>query len=317
MFSLEGRCSHGRSRASGHGLVPASAMGQGFVSVTARPLQVVNEEDVVKMSRQVFGAIVALALAGGACANADSLLLDRGLPTANLNDAAGANRSNVAWADAESSNNPSDYYLPGDNFTLGGTGSYQIHDITVWVVGHAAPSGLSLLGGVAGSPAMSTISSNFSATPTAYADSTTYQGSSGSSIPIYQVDFSVNVDVNAGQTYDFFLNGPWTADGSFYVNSFLHASNGPLSGSTQQGSDGQLLWLHVNGSSQDVESWYSSGTPTGTSPFGAGWDKNSDANVQVFGVSATPLPSSVWGGIALLGLLGLGGAAKRFRGQIA
>ena len=271
----------------------------------------------MKLTRRVLGAVTVVALVGGASAKADSLLFDRGLPTANLNNAAGSNRSNVAWANGASSNNPTEYYLPGDNFTLSGTGPYQIDDIRVWVVGGSAPSGLSLLGGLAGSPTMSTISSSFSATSTTYADTTTYQGNSGSYIPVYQVDFSVNVDLNAGQTYDFFLNGPWTADGSVYVSPFLHASNGPLSGSTQEGADGQFLWLHVDGSSQDVETWYSSGTPMGTSPFGAGWDKNSDANVQVFGVAATPLPSSVWGGLALLGLLGLGGAAQRFRRRLA
>ncbi|HSZ56161.1 MAG TPA: hypothetical protein VK797_10905 [Tepidisphaeraceae bacterium] len=271
----------------------------------------------MKVGGRILGVIVGLGLVSGTSAMADSLLFDRGLPTANLNNAAGPSRSNVAWADSENTNAPTNYYLPGDDFTLAGSGPYHIDDIRVWVVGGSTlPTGLSLLGGVAGSSTMDSLSNTFNAAQVHYSDGSDYQGTSGTFHSLYQVDFSVNVDLNVGQTFDFFLNGPWTPSGSGYVNPFLHASNGPLSGSTQDGADGQFLWLHVNNSSQDVETWYSSGTPVGTSPFSAGWDKNSDGNVQVFGV-ATPLPPSLWGGLALLGLLAVTGGAKRFRRQLA
>ncbi len=61
-----------------------------------------------------------------------TLLVDRGLPTSNLNDAAGANRSNVAWADGSTT------LSIGDNFTLGGSG--VVDDIRVWVVSSATSS---------------------------------------------------------------------------------------------------------------------------------------------------------------------------------
>ncbi|HEY5082878.1 MAG TPA: hypothetical protein VII48_00025, partial [Rhizomicrobium sp.] len=57
----------------------------------------------------VLGATI---LTSPQIAAASVLVVDRGLPTDNLNDAAGANRSNVAWAD-----DPVPYFY-GDTFTL-------------------------------------------------------------------------------------------------------------------------------------------------------------------------------------------------------
>jgi hypothetical protein len=267
------------------------------------------------MKRQtwILGVIAAAGLASGTCAMGDTILFDRGLPIQNLNNAAGASRSNVAWADSEATNAPSQYYLPGDDFTLGGSGSYQVNDIRVWAIGDTLPTGLSLLGGTGGS--IGAVSSTFTVTPTAYLGGAEYQGTSGAFHQLYQIDFSVNLNLTAGQTFDFFVNSPWTASGSAYVNTFLHASNAGLSGSPQDGADGQFLWLHVNGASQNVETWFS-GTGAGTAGFGAGWDKNSDANVQVLGTAA-PLPSSAWAGLALLGCIGLASGTKRLRRQPA
>ena len=66
-----------------------------------------------------FGAAALLAgtvLAGIAgaprIAAAGVVVVNRGLPTADLNNAAGSNRSNVAWADITSS------HFYGDTFTL-------------------------------------------------------------------------------------------------------------------------------------------------------------------------------------------------------
>ena len=135
-------------------------------------------------------------------ASAD-LLFDRGLPTANINTG-NANQANVAWADSESS--PSGpFYLPGDDFTLSGSGAYQVTDIRVWTTDPTA--GLSLLGGVAGTT-IGTISSSYTATPVTYANGQGYQTQSGSFLQIYQLDFSVNLALNGGQTFQFFLNGP-------------------------------------------------------------------------------------------------------------
>ena len=225
------------------------------------------------------------------------MLFDRGLPTANLNLAAGTNESNVSWADTESSTTPSQYYLPGDDFTLAGSGNYQAQTIRVWLAG-GPTTGLSLLGGPAGGT-IGTISTSYTTTSVKYADGTTYQGQSGTFYDLYQIDFAVNLNLAGGQKYDFFVNGPWTllTAPSTYANPFLHASNAALSGSTQQGADGAFQWLYVDGNSSTVESWYT-GTGGGTTGWGPGWDKNSDANVQVFGV---PEPAS----LALLGLGGL------------
>jgi len=239
-------------------------------------------------------SIAILGMSAG-LANASSLLFDRGLPTTNLNNAAGANRSNVAWADSETSSTPPEYWLPGDDFTLGGSGNYQVTTIRVWTTPMESSTGLTLWGGNAGGT-MSAISSSFTVTPVTYVDSTTYQGSSEAYRNLDQIDFSVNLNLAAGQTFDFFVDGPWSAyNDTLYANTFLHASNAALSGSTQEGSDDTFLWLASDGT---VQTWFS-GTGGGTTGWGAGWDKNSDGNVQVFG---TPEPAS-------LGLLAIGGLA--------
>ena len=241
-------------------------------------------------SNKTLVAILGLT-AATLSANAD-LIFDRGLPTANLNIAAGANRANTAWNDSETIAAPTEYYLPGDNFTLGGSGSYQLDTIRIWTT--SASSGLSLLGGLNGNP-MSTVSSSYTATSVTYADSSTFQQSLGPYVGLTQIDFAVNLTLNAGDTYDFFLNGPFTLFATDdYRNSYLHSSNAGLSGSTQEGADDTFLWLHINGASETVETW-KTGDGTGTSGFGQGLDKNSDGNVQVFG---TPVPEP--GSLALI-----------------
>ena len=57
-----------------------------------------------------------------------ALLLDRGLPTANLNNDAGASRSNVQWAFGSDAQG---MWLAGDDFTLGGQGNYNVTTISV------------------------------------------------------------------------------------------------------------------------------------------------------------------------------------------
>lgn len=245
------------------------------------------------------GALACVGLMSAGTAGAATVLFDRGLPTANLNNIAGSSRSNVAWADGETSATPSPYYLPGDNFTL--TSNAQVSDIRVWIVAPSTtyqPTGLSLLGGDAGGT-ISTISTTYTPTSVTYSNGKTYQGSSGSYRSIYQVDFTTNLNLAAGQTYDFFVNQPYLPYGTAYANAFLHASNAALSGSPQQGADGVFLWLEVNAGVQTVQTWNS---------YPSAWDKSSDANVQVFG-TPTPIPGSgllaAVGGLALIGGMAL------------
>jgi hypothetical protein len=198
--------------------------------------------------------------------SASTILLDRGLPTDNLNNAAGANRSNVAWAFTQYTS--PDYWLVGDTFTNTSSQTWTINSIRLWTVGQTDTA--ILRGGFAGS----TIGVISDAT---YADpsSSLYQGSSGSFIPMHQIDFTVNITLGAGQTYDFFLDGSGSEAG--IVVPFVHASNAALSGSPQDGADNLMLYANVLNGSVDA------GSVGAWTSLGDGWDKPSDVNVQVFG----------------------------------
>jgi hypothetical protein len=102
-----------------------------------------------------------------------------------------------------------------------------------------------------------------------------------------QVDFTVNITLAPGQTYDFFLDGT----GGNYTIPFLHASNAALSGSPQDGADNLMLQANViGGSINSVAPWTS---------LNNGWDKASDINVQVFG-TPVPEPTTMIAGALLL-----------------
>ena len=219
--------------------------------------------------------LVGGILAGSNLAAAQVLVLDRGLPTANLNNAA-QNRSNVLWDDAEIP--PQTPWLPGDDFTLPGSGNYTVTTIRVW---SKSNTGLTLWGGVAGGP-IASVSSVYTATAVTYSNSEGYQKKSdGSFVQLYQIDFSVDIALTGGITYQFFLDGSATSlgDGSF-VGASLHASTAALSGSTQQGADGTFLFL--DNIAHTVLTW-NSGTGGGTCCGGyIGTSENTDGNVQVF-----------------------------------
>lgn len=206
------------------------------------------------------------------------LVFDRGLPTTNLNNAAGANSSNVEWADIETL--PETPWLPGDDFTLVGTGTYVITTIRVW---STDTFNLSLSGGVAGG-AISFVSNRYKVTPVTYANGQSYQTSAGAFLPLYQIDFTVNIPLDGGITYQYFLNGPATAAGLDFAGVHLHASNSTLSGSSQAGADDTFLFLGNDGT---VYTWNTL-TGAGTYCGCVGWNKTSDANVQVFALPAEP-----------------------------
>jgi hypothetical protein len=228
--------------------------------------------------RQATSRIASLVLGGALLAGshlalADVLAFDRGLPIENLNNAAGADRSNVEWADIETP--PETPWLPGDDFTLAGNGSYVVTTIRVWSTDN---SDLSLWGGGTGTP-IGLISNTYTATPVTYINSEDYQTSAGDFLQLYQIDFSVEIPLDGGITYQYFLDGPATASGKDFSGVHLHASNASLSGSSQTGADDTFLFLGNDGT---VYTW---NTLTGDGtycPGCVGWDKTSDGNVQVF-----------------------------------
>ena len=241
----------------------------------------------MKMNLAFWAGAVALAFAGlaGATDASADMLVDRGLPTINLNNSAGANRSNVDWVNADA--------LVGDTFTNTSSGTWFINTIRLWTDG--ANESATLWGGVAGS-SIGVVSPSGVITPRiTYANGQGYQGYSGSFYGLNQVDFAVYIVLAAGQTYDFFLDG--TSSDSGYGRPFVEASNAALSGSPQQGADGLMLTLDLTDGS--VVPWTS---------LNNGWDRVSDVNVQVFG--KVPEPASV----ALLGL-GLAGLGFARRGK--
>src|SRR5579871_1477718 len=68
------------------------------------------------------------------------LVVDRGLPQSNLNDAAGASRSNVRWG-------WHDHGFLGDDFTIGAPGEHWVIDaIRTWAVPGTAEVNLPHLG---------------------------------------------------------------------------------------------------------------------------------------------------------------------------
>lgn len=218
-------------------------------------------------------------LAGSHLAAAQVLVFDRGLPTENVNNAAGADQSNVEWADIETP--PETPWLPGDDFTLAGTGSYAVTTIRVW---STDSTGLTLRGGVAGEP-IGVIADTYTATAVTYANSEGYQTAAGDFLDLYQIDFNVDLQLEGGVTYQYFLDGPATASGSDFMGARLHASNAALSGSTQMGADDTFLFL---GNDDTVYTW-NTATGDGTyCPGCIGWNKTSDGNVQVFAQPVAP-----------------------------
>lgn len=218
------------------------------------------------------------------------LVVDRGLPQANLNDASGSARSNVRWAI------PADGFL-GDDFTIGAPGEkWVIDSIRTWTVPGVHGKDPLHLGDFYQDVRLYFGGSTGDLTPTASArltegtDSVSGAAvriteSSGSAIPLYddfghslriwQVEFTrLNLPVDGGVKYRFGVWGmgrpiPGT-DGKNYM-WFNHASNAGLSGVPQDGADGVILQFDATGrATGDFQAQ------------GHGWDKPSDVNVQVF-----------------------------------
>jgi hypothetical protein len=231
-----------------------------------------------------------VALASSAWAADSLMVVDRGLPSANLNNVSGAARSNVRWASGDSG-------FLGDHFTLGTRGEkWVIDSIRTWAVpgldevdpdhlgdfyqdvrlyfgasgGDLTPVASALLS--SGSDESSSLSVRL--TEATRAGAPLYDNF-GKFLRVWQIDFTgLNLTVEGGVKYNF---GVWGmgreiqgSDGKGYM-WFNHASNAPLSAARQDGADGVMLLFEGSGKA--------AGEFTGQ---GNGWDKNSDINVQVF-----------------------------------
>ncbi|HZJ81218.1 MAG TPA: hypothetical protein VFC95_00815 [Guyparkeria sp.] len=219
-------------------------------------------------------------------AAAQTMVFDRGLPTENLNKDVGPDRSNVTW---DSATKPT--WLIGDDFMPPGTEAYVVKTIRVWAMGKSnedltQSNDLSLFGGPTGGT-IETLSTTYTSTPATYTGGNKYQGNSGDYRDFYQIDFTVNIPLNGGEEFQFFV-GP--------AGTHVHASNKDTSGSTQEGADNQVL--RVNPENGEIETM---GT---TAPV-------SDINVQVF--AQTQAEGTV-ASIPTMSNLGLAGMALMLAG---
>jgi hypothetical protein len=234
---------------------------------------------------------LCFALALPVFAAEPALIVDRGLPQTNLNDASGEYRSNVRWSSYESG-------FLGDDFTVGASGErWVIDSIRVWTVpGLAAidpehlgdfyqdvrlyfggsDSGVSpMVTGLLSAGSNQTSNPNILISDATAAGAPRYEDF-GSSLRVWQIDFTqLNLAVEGGAKYRFAAWGLGrpepNAEGKTYA-WFNFASNTQLASAGQSGADGSMLLFASGGKFQNA-----------FSGKGAGWDKTSDINVQVFG----------------------------------
>jgi hypothetical protein len=231
-----------------------------------------------------------LAMAFSVWAADSTLVVDRGLPSANLNNVSGAARSNVRWASGDSG-------FLGDHFVLGAKGEkWVIDSIRTWAVPGLEEVDPDHLGdfyqdvrlyfGAAGgdltpvASALLSLGNDESSNRQIRITEATRAGTQlydnfGKFLRVWQIEFTrLNLSVDGGVNYSF---GVWGmgreipgSGGKGYM-WFNHASNAPLSAARQDGADGVMLLFDGSGKA--------AGEFTGQ---GSGWDKSSNINVQVF-----------------------------------
>ena len=247
--------------------------------------------------------VCSLVCALPLCAADSALVVDRGLPEANLNNASGSARSNVRWTWYE-------HGFLGDDFTIGQAGEFWVIDsIRVWTVPGKTGSEPARLGEFyqdvrlylgSGSRDLTPVSSaQLSAdsdevsNPNVRITEATRNGvlmydNFGSPMRIWQIEFSnLNVNVGGGvkQRFGVWGNGREIPGSDGKAHSwFNHASNAALSGGRHDGADGSMLRFDAAGRFKET-----------FTTEGNGWDKPADINVQVFAHrvnSRTAAPSS-------------------------
>jgi len=260
-------------------------------------------------------------------------VFQRALPSStNVNNAAGANRSNVDWASGSAQLT----YIVGDDFSfndLAMVDSISVFEIANNPVGGAPSSpsaefaNIMLYVGAHGST-LSLASSSYTSSLVAYAPAGfLYQGASGTDYyQIYELTFSgLNLTIPGSTLYDFAVDATPNAGACATAPNgdpcllFLSASNAALSGTTQDGADGLFKAFTSDGSGGFVyagscDSAVTSGPNyCGTPPGGPGpalWNKSSDINVLIDG-TVIPEPSTVT--TMAMGLAGLAFLVRRRR----
>lgn len=220
--------------------------------------------------------------------SADSVLVvDRGLPQANLNNVSGAARSNVRWSRDEAG-------FLGDDFTVGAPGEkWVIDSIRTWAVPGGAGATLAHLGDYYQdvrlhfgkgdltpiASARLTPGSDETGNANIHVSDSNASGALlyddfGTSLHVWQVDFTkLNLPVEGGVSYQFGVWGMGRLAGQEGTEFtwYNHASNAGLSQSRHDGADGRMLQFDQAGRfAGDFNA------------EGNGWDKPADINVQVF-----------------------------------
>jgi len=230
---------------------------------------------------------LAAAFVGLTVTAASAQTVDRGLPAANLNNAAGADRSNVAWSQGND-------WITGDTVTIGSPGeTWVVTAVRTWNIGHLglafgdefSDDALYFGAGAVAPIASGTVlpGSSIDSNPTIGHSLVTYQGveyqaQDNSYRQIWQNDFTnLHIVVNGGQIYYFAVDG--TASDYYWFN---HASNAALSGSAQDGADN----VYVTWAKGDLSAPTNCDSAGSANDCDGGWDKSSDINVQVFAMPA-------------------------------
>ena len=252
----------------------------------------------------VFVFLLGTVLAGIGQA---AIIFQDALPNStNVNNAAGANRSNVDWAGGSAQLG----YIVGESFSISNAGvmnSITVYEVANNPVGGSVPtdptnefSNITLYYGADASP-LTLTSSSYTYALTAYSPAVEfYQGTSGTYYPIYALTFSgLNFALTGGTLYDFAVDATpnagacATAPGGDPCLLYLAASNAALSGTEQDNASGVFDFFTVSGGTATFAQGCASGDANPADPnyCGQPWDKDSNINFVISG-SETPEPST-------------------------